>query len=66
MRGEGSIRGGRSNMRGGSRNKEKMTITSRIDFVIKPERNIKEQISSNFAEVDFLHYKPVHLHLLVV
>ena len=40
MRGEGSIRGGRSNMRGGSRNKEKMTITSRIDFVIKPERNI--------------------------
>ena len=40
MRGEGSIRGGRSSMKGGSRNKEKITITSGIDFVIKPKRNI--------------------------
>ena len=66
MRGEGSIKGGRGNRRKGSRNKEKITVASRTDFVIKSEINILEQISSEFAEDDFLHYKLVHLHLLVI
>ena len=66
MRGEGSIKGGRGNRRRGSRNKEKITITSRTDFVIKSEKNIQEQISLDCAENDFLHYKPVHLHILVI
>jgi len=40
MRGEGSIKEGRGNRRKGSENKEKITVVSRTDFVIKSERNI--------------------------
>ena len=40
MRGEGSIKGGRGNRRKGSRNKEKIIVASRTNFVIKSERNI--------------------------
>ena len=54
-------------MRLGDRERKgKITIASKTDFVIKSERNIQEQISSDFVEDNFLHYKPVHLHLLVI
>ena len=66
MRGEGRTKGGRGNRRRGSRKREKITVGSRTDFVIKSERNIQEWISSDFAKDDFLHYKLVHLHLFVI
>ena len=53
MKGEDSIKEG-GNERRGSRNEEKNTVASRTDFVIKPERNIEELISSDCADDDFL------------
>ena len=41
-------------------------VVLRTDFVIKLERNIQEQISSDFANDDFLQHKPVHFHSLVI
>ena len=46
--------------------KRKNTVVLIIDFVIKPKRNIQEQISSNFADDNFLQHKPVHFHSLVI
>ena len=54
MKGEDSIKEEGGNERRDSRNEEKNTIASRTDFVIKPERNIEELISSDYAEHDFL------------
>ena len=46
--------------------KRKNTVVLRTEFVIKFERNIQEQISSDFANDDFLQHKPVHFHSLVI
>ena len=40
MRGEGSIKAGKGNKRRGLRKREKITVASRTNFVIKSERNI--------------------------
>ena len=46
--------------------KRKNIVVLRTDFVIKLEGNIQEQISSDFANDDFLQHKPVHFHSLVI
>ena len=46
--------------------KRKNTVILRTNFIIKPERNIQEQISPDFADDDFLQHKPVHFHSVVI
>ena len=54
MEGENGIKEEGDNKRRGSRNSEKNIVASRTDFVIKPERNTEELISSDCVEDDFL------------
>ena len=66
MNEEDSIKEEWDNERKGSRNEEKNTVASRSNFIIKPERNIEELISSDYAEDDFLQYKPVYFQSLMI
>ena len=59
MKKEKGIKEGGANRKEDRRKREKNTVTPRTNFVIKLERNIKELISSDCAEDDFLQYKPI-------
>ena len=66
MKEEDSIKEEGDNERKESRNEEKNTVVSRTNFIIKPERNIEEPISLDYAEDDFLQYKPVYFQSLMI